>query len=209
MIKKLLCVSGLIIFITMNAHAAANGLLTREHPIAFDKDKKTVSFLAEVNAKYLYQPTRHFAVYADGSNGEKAVFRGLVPHTDFYDALMAIHAVPGNNMTLKNKETTHVEGQEFIVTVTWEGADRAYTIDEVIEESNHAPIVMKFGGNLDTAVDKKTGCLLCFDSCPVGVVSNAAYTYGAIEKRNEVSMKGNKDILPADRTKVIITLTQK
>jgi Fe-S-cluster-containing hydrogenase component 2 len=61
-------------------------------------------------------------------------------------------------------------------------------------------------GNWISANEKKTGCLLCFDSCPVGIVSNAQYTYGAIEKRNEVTMKGNKDILPADGTKVIVTL---
>ncbi|MBU2456050.1 MAG: hypothetical protein KJ668_22295, partial [Proteobacteria bacterium] len=137
------------------------------------------------------------------------VFRGLVPQVDFYDTLMKINAVPGNNMTLKNKEATRVQGQEFIVTVTWEGADRAYAIDEVINESNNAPILMKFGGNLKNAMDKNTGCLLCLDSCPVGIVSNSAYTYGAIEKRKEVSMKGNKDILPPDGTQVIITLAAK
>lgn len=203
--KKLLFITVILFFITANAYAELN--LTREHPITFDKDKKTVSFLAEVNGKYLYQPTRHFAVYEKGSNGEKAVFRGLVSHLKFYDALMKINVTPGNNMTLKNKETTHVEGREFKVTVTWEGAGRDYSIDEVMDESNKAPIVMKFGGNLENATSKNTGCLLCLDSCPVGIVSNSVYTYGAISKRKEVSMKGNKDILPADRTKVIITLT--
>lgn len=203
--KKLLFITVILFFITVNAYAGLN--LTREHPITFDKDKKTVSFLAEVNGKYLYQPTRHFAVYEKGSNGEKAVFRGLVSHLKFYDALMKINVTPGNNMTLKNKETTHVEGREFKVTVTWKGAGRDYSIDEVMDESNKAPIVMKFGGNLENATSKNTGCLLCLDSCPVGIVSNSVYTYGAISKRKEVSMKGNKDILPADRTKVIITLT--
>lgn len=207
MIKQLLCIAGCLLFLTMTAHAGP--ALTREHPVTFDKAAGTVSFLADVNGKYLYQPTRHFAVFNRGKNGEKAVFRGWVSHVDFYDALMKIQAGPGNNMTLKNKETTHVKGQAFAVTVTWEGADRAYTIDEVIIESNHTPIAMTFGGNLTTARDKNTGCLLCFDSCPVGVVSNSVYTYGAIEKRGEVSMKGNKDILPLDGTRVIITLAAK
>ncbi len=206
--KKLLWFAGFILFYAMTAFAGPMDL-TPEHPIAFDKDKKTVSFLAEVNGKYLFQETRHFAVYADGSNGEKSVFRGLVPHKDFYDALMKINAVPGNNMTLENKETTRVEGQEFSVSVTWEGAKRSYSIDEVILESNKSPIVMKFGGNLKNAIEKHTGCLMCFDSCPVGVVSNSVYTYGAIEKRKEVTMKGNKDVLPSDRTRVIITLAVK
>jgi hypothetical protein len=65
---------------------------------------------------------------------------------------------------------------------------------------------MRFGGNLATANSKKTGSLLCFDICPVGIVSNTQYTYGIIEKRKGVSMKGNKDVWPADGTRVIVTL---
>ncbi|MBU1583082.1 MAG: hypothetical protein KKE44_10140, partial [Proteobacteria bacterium] len=64
--KKLLFIAGLLFFCTVNAFAGPS--LTKEHPISFDKDKKTVSFLAEVNGKYLYQETRHFAVYEKGSN---------------------------------------------------------------------------------------------------------------------------------------------
>ncbi len=109
-------------------------------------------------------------------------------------------------MTLENKEVTKVEGSDFAVSVTWEGTGKSYSIDEVVLESNKKPIQMRFGGNLANANAKKTGCLLCLDSCPVGIVSNAQYTYGAIEKRKEVSMKGNNDVLPADGTRVIVTL---
>ncbi len=79
----------------------------------------------------------------------------------------------------------------------------------MIQESNHKPMVMKFGGNIENARAKGTGCLLCFDSCPVGIVSNSIYTYGAISKRKEVSMMGNRNVLLADGTKVIITLVAK
>ncbi len=205
--NKLFCL--LIVLFLLPLQSAFSGVsstLTKEHPLAIDKAAKSVSFLAEVNGKYFYQPTRHFAVNATGSNGEKSLLRGLVPVVDFYNALIAIDAKAGENMTLKNKEVTHVNGTAFTVSVTWEGASRSYGIDEVVIESNKKPIEMKFGGNLATAESKKTGCLLCFDSCPVGIVSNAQYTYGAIEKRNEVSMKGNKEILPPDGTQVIVTL---
>ncbi len=205
--KKLMYMLAFLLLLPLqSAFAIDMPALTKDHPITYDKAAKTVSFLAEVNGKYFYQPTRHFAVWKDGSNGEKAVLRGLVPVDDFYSALIAIGAVPGNNMTLKNKEVTHVQGSSFAVSVTWKGADRSYGIDEVVIDSNKKPILMKFGGNLATARDKKTGCLLCLDSCPVGIVSNAQYTYGAIEKRGEVTMKGNKAVLPADGTKVIVTL---
>ena len=205
--NKLLCMLTLLLLLPIqSAFSGTTPVLTKKHPIAIDKAAKSVSFLAEVNGKYFYQPTRHFAVYATGSNGEKALLRGLVPVVDFYNALVAINAVAGENMTIENKEVTRVKGSAFAVSVTWEGAGKAYSIDEVVIDSNKKPFEMKFGGNLATAEKMKTGCLICFDSCPVGIVSNAQYTYGAIEKRNEVSMKGNKDVLPADGTKVIVTL---
>lgn len=189
------------------ASAFAGNTLTPDNPISIDKENGRVSFLAEVNGKYLYQPTRHCAVFKDGKNGEKAVFRGLVNPVDFYEALNKIHATAGENMTLKNKETTHVEGQAFNVTVNWEGAKRPYAIDEVINDSNHNPIHMRFGGNIENAKKFKTGCLLCLDSCPVGIVSNATYTYGAVEKRKEVAFTGNRDVLPPDGTRVVMTLS--
>ncbi len=205
--KKLVYMLAVLVLLPLqSAFSKALPVLTEAHPITYDKAAKTVSFLAEVNGKYFYQPTRHFAVWKDGSNGEKAVLRGLVPVDDFYRALIAVGASPGNNMTLKNKETTHVEGSPFTVSISWKGAARSYGIDEVVIDSNKKPILMRFGGNLATADKIKTGCLLCLDSCPVGIVSNAQYTYGAIEKRGEVTMKGNKDVLPADGTKVIVTL---
>jgi hypothetical protein len=202
--NKLLYMIALLLIPVQSALCGTPSAL--EQQIIIDKAAKSISFPAEVNGKYFYQPTRHFAVSKDGNYGDKAVLRGLVPVADFHKALLAIGAVAGDNMTMDNKETTRVEGSAFAVTVTWEGADRSYGIDEVVVESNKKPITMKFGGNLKNADEKKTGCLLCFDSCPVGIVSNAQYTYGAIEKRGEVTMKGNKDILPADGTKVIVTL---
>jgi len=196
----------LCLFPVQSAFSAHMPALSMKHPISYDKTAKTVSFLAEVNGKYFYQPTRHFAVWKDGSNGDKAVLRAFARPEAFYNALIAIGAVPGNNMTLKNKEVTHVKGASFTVNVTWKGAQKIYSIDQAVVDSNGKPIRMRFGGNLAASRLKKTGCLLCLDSCPVGIVSNAQYTYGAIEKRGEVTMKGNKDVLPSDGTKVIVTL---
>ena len=207
MIRKTVYMVAILLFSATFTHAGTT--LTKDKPLSLDLDKGTVSFLAEVNGKYLYQGTRHFAVYEDGKNGDKSVFKGFVNHLDFYDALMKIKAEPGNNMTLENKEKTHVTGTGFDVAVSWEGADRVYTIDEVIVESNKNPIAMKFGGNYENAKKLDTGCLLCLDSCPVGVVSNSTYTYGAVSKRKEVSFKGNQEILPPDGTPVTITLTAK
>lgn len=194
---------------TGQAETKAVAGLTKENPIKVDKENGTVTFLAAVNGKYTVETTRHAAVFDGGSNGEKSVFKGLVETRPLYDALMEIGAKPGNNMTLENKEKTNVAGSELEVTVTWNDAGKEYKLDEVIKDSNGKPIVIKFGGNLQNAHDKKTGCLICLDSCPVGITSNTSYTYGAVEKRNEVKFTGNKELLPADGTLVAIKLTLK
>lgn len=39
---------------------------------------------------------------------------------------------------------------------------------------------------------------------PVGIISNASYTYGAVEKRHEVEFTGNRNILPPDGSLVVV-----
>lgn len=62
-----------------NGFAAVN--LTDEHPITYGKEKQTVSFLAEVNGKYFYQPTRHFAIYEKVRSGHLESLPQLWPQT--------------------------------------------------------------------------------------------------------------------------------
>jgi hypothetical protein len=174
--------------------------------LTVDKQNGTITFLAEVNGKYLMTPTRHCAVFKDGKNGDKSIFRSLADHKAFYDALVSIGAKAGNNMTMENMLTTKVEGDLLDITVTWKGAPKSYTLDEVIIDSNKKPVMMRFGGNIDMAMSKNTGCLLCLDSCPVGIASNGNYAHGAVEKTKEVSFLGNKDLLPADKTLVTFTV---
>ena len=183
--------------------------LSLQNPIAVDKDSRTVSFLAEVNGKYFFNGTRHAAVFKGGKFGDKAVFIGFATPKAFYTALLETGAKPGENMTLDNKEKTTVQGDLLDVTVTWKGAKKAYPLDEVITDSNHKPIQIHFGGNMAMSLEKDTGCLICLDSCPVGICSNASYTYGAVETRNEVKFTGNKEVLPPDGTLVVITVKVK
>ncbi|HEX3030867.1 MAG TPA: YdjY domain-containing protein [Bacillota bacterium] len=193
---------------TTTQEEGLNGL-TKSNPLKVDKQAGTISFLAQVNGKYFSQPTRHGAVFYDGANGEKAILRAFAEPEPFYNGLLELGAKAGNNMTAANKETTHVSGDALDVTVTWNGANQEYKLDEVVKESNGKPVDIRFGGNLKAAQDKKTGCLICLDSCPVGITSNANYTYGAVEKRDEVGFTGNKDLLPADGGLVIVTLKLK
>lgn len=183
--------------------------LTKENPIKFSKEEGSVTILAQVNGKYLYEPTRHGVVFAEGANGEKPILKAFANPEALYNDLIAIGAKAGNNMTFENKETTNVQGDALEVTVTWEGAGKEYNINEVIKDSTGKPINVRFGGNLANAQEYKTGCLICLDSCPVGITSNTTYTYGAVELRKEVGFTGVKDILPADGTLVAVKLTLK
>jgi len=183
--------------------------VTRENPIKINEQEKSVSFAGEVNGKYFLEPTRHAAVFKDGKNGEKSVFRAFADHKTFYESLIKLGLKPGNNMTMQNMETTFVQGDLLDVTVTWKGAKKEYRLDEVIKDSNGKPILIRFGGNLQNAIQYNTGCLICLDSCPVGITSNASYTMGAVEKRKEVAFTGNKEVLPPDGTLVVVKIKAK
>lgn len=190
---------------TKNQVTAVAGV-TKENPIKVNKEEGTVTFLGQINAKYLYETTRHGIVFEGGSNGSKAIFKGFTTPENFYNAVVEIGGKPGNNMTGDNKETTHVKGDILNVTATWEGANKDYNLNDLIIDSNGKPLEMHFGGNLETQLNVKTGCLFCLDSCPAGIASNANYTYGAVEKRGEVKYSGNKDILPSDGTLMAFTV---
>lgn len=183
-----------------------NGV-SMKNPIKVDKEAKKVTVLSSVNGKYFTENTRHASVNTDGSNGAKSVLTAYATPEEFYNALIEIGAKPGENMNPDNATTTHVEGSKIGATVTWEGAGKDYDINEVIKDSNGKKIDFRFGGNLERAKTKKTGCLTCLDSCPVGIISNTTYTYGAVEKRNEVKFTGNPDVLPEDGTYVAVTYT--
>ncbi len=178
------------------------GVVSLKNPIKVDKAAGTITVLAQVNGKYFTEVTRHASVFKDGSNGAKSVLTAYANPADFYNALVEIGAKPGDNMTPDNATTTKVEGSAINMKVTWNGASKQYDINDVIKDSNGSKIAFKFGGNLDRAKEKSTGCLSCLDSCPVGIISNTTYTYGSVEKTKEVKFTGNKDILPQDGTYV-------
>ncbi len=95
--------------------------LTPKNPLKVDMKERSVSILAEVNGKYLVQPTRHGAGFKGGTNGSKAIFAALAEPKAFYESLMNVGLKPGNNMTMENKEKTSVKGAPLDVFVTWKG----------------------------------------------------------------------------------------
>lgn len=58
-------------------------------------------------------------------------------------------------------------------------------------------------GNIESAKENNTGCVLCLDSCATGIVSDAAWPTGTTQ--NDVAkFYGDKDVLPEDGTQVTV-----
>ena len=133
--------------------------LSNSQQLRVDANNHTVTMLVQINGRFLTDDTRHGIVFKDGSNGHKSLFMAIYATLKaFYEALKEAGGTPGENMTMDNKETTHVTGSKLDISVNWQGAVKAYSFDEVIVDSNGKKLDMRFGGNLTAAEEKKTGC---------------------------------------------------
>jgi len=177
--------------------------ISQEHPLVIDKEAKTVKVYATVNGKYTVEPTRHGLNFSEGKYGDQALFNSFANPTNFHDAMMEIGGTPGNNLTPKTGGE-QIQGSDLDVTVTWDGAPKEFTMSEVVIDSTGKPIQYRFGGNRERSIEAFTGCLACFDSCPVGITSNSSHMQGEFDG-DQVEFRGNKDVLPADGTPVVVT----
>lgn len=187
--------------------ANSSTTVSQTNPIVIDKVAKTVKIYTEVNGKYFVEPTRHGIVFKDGSNGSKSVLRAFGNQNDFYNALIDIGAKPGNNLQLDSVGVA-VQGDPLDVSLTWAGAGKEIPFADVINDSTQKKFDIRFGGNQENAKSKKTGCILCLDSCPVGITSNAAHPTKDFDNKI-AEFKAKKDVLPADGTAVVATFKLK
>ncbi|WP_394236865.1 YdjY domain-containing protein [Niallia oryzisoli] len=185
--------------------------LSKGNPIVVNEEEKTVQVYATVNGKYLVTPTRHGANWVDGKYGDQAVFKTYADPLLFNEALTKLGGTPavekGGDASKEFKETAEgkfIKGDTVNVSITWEGADKDFDINDVMVDSTGKKLEYHFGGNYDAAAAKVTGCFMCFDSCPVGITSNANQPVGAFES-GAAEFHGNADVLPEDGTGVILT----
>lgn len=184
-------------------------LPTKNSPLVTDKKNRRVLIYAEINSDNLLLRNTHFGiVFEDGKFSDKAILRAYCNHLDFYDALLAIGARPGDNLT-KGSNNKHVEGDELIVTATWPGLSKELTLNDIFYDSSGKGFKIKFGGNRVAAAKENTGCITCLESCWVGITSNAAYSATSSLKRllsPNSHFKANFLMLPAkEGHPVIIT----
>lgn len=194
-----------------DASASAVEDPTPDNPMIVDTAKGEIRYLGFVDGTYFTEGTRHAVVYEGGSNGQKTIIRGYGDEKEFEKAAESLGWVPGNNLTLENQKggdkAATIEGEPLEVTIRWEGQDTEIPMWDCIEATNgdQRPAEWRFGGNLERAQEKNTGCVLCIDSCAVGIVSNAAWPSGTTDADQVTYFHGKSDVLPADGTDVIVT----
>jgi len=183
---------------------------TEANPIVFDPANQELRLAAKVNGVAFTPPTWHAVVYTGGKAAGASLFQAFGTPAMFYSFLTYCGGVPGNNMPAPsaNYNDTYVQGSNISITVTWAGAPKTYNLNDVVKNPGTKAIQMKFGGNLAVNQSAGTGCLACFYSCPIGIVSNASYDgtdNAAQAKAGQGGFLGDKTILPPDGTIVVLT----
>ncbi|ANK61980.1 hypothetical protein AYR54_09255 [Loigolactobacillus backii] len=202
----LLLVLGIGFSLSSNSQAATKSVagLTTSKPIKYDKQKKEITILTTVNGTYLTQPTRHVIVNVDGSNGNKSLLKTEATPKAFYQDLKKVGAKAGNNLTAKSKAGSKIKGSSLAVYFLINGkrvkAEKAVQVNG----KNVKNLDFKFGGNMTTNNKMKTGCVLCFDSCPVGIASGAKYGFQYGEH-----FTGKSSVLPKDGSQLAVVIKVK
>lgn len=173
--------------------AATNYEVNQAKPLKVNRSKHEVYLATTVNATYTSQPTRHLIVNEKGANANKSLLKTKVTPQQFYKALKQTGATPGNNLTLKSKPGTTIGGTTLKVSFVINGKKVASQHAIQVKGKDAPDLDFRFGGNKARAQKMKTGCVICFDSCPVGIASGATYGYSYGEH-----FTGKADVLPSD-----------
>ena len=193
---------------TQLTNSMGNVILRDEgaEPVIIDADKKEIIIEAIVNGKYFNSPSRHHGiVFEGGKYGDRAVLIGLSDEREVYQALIDIGAIAGDNLKLEEytKVSKNVDGQKLDVFVTWDGLGKEIPFAEIIKSDDVRDMDIRFGGNFEAAKDNRTGCILCLDSCPIAITSDAAYATAELDSR-KIDKFIRDDVLPKDGEKVSV-----
>ena len=189
------------------------------YDVTVNKEAKTVTISARVNGYYFNNSTRHFMVDQNGFNKGKAILSSYCTPDDLYNGLIKAGGVSWSKTagkTLKNGEKNTVNNAEnknysrLEISVSW-GYETHSLSDCLTTEKNSstAPeIDMIFSGNPKAAAKTPSGCMVCMDSCYIGMAANCAYGLCVIDQGNP-TLFARADILPEDGSVVKVTFTVK
>ncbi len=135
--------------------------------------------------------THHGIVYKGGGLHDYGLLQTDMAPFPFQELLTYLGANPQGNMadgiyygTDAEYGSKFVNGQKISYEVTWPGASKYYTLDELYEEKASAfqpatpsfvavGIESRIGGTRESNVNWNPGCIFCFYSCVCGITSNA------------------------------------
>jgi hypothetical protein len=182
--------------------------------VKVDKTNKTVTIYAKVNGKYFMKSTAHLMVDMNGFNKDDCIMNSYCHPDDLYEGLAKIGGVSwskSKDKTLKSGEKISKKNAEnkdyssFDISVSW--GNESHSLSECVTTSRGgktAPkIDMVFSGNPKAAEKTYSGCMVCFDSCYVAIVSNCKYGL------DDIKVYGRSDVLPDDGKIVKVTFKLK
>lgn len=173
--------------------------VNQAQPLKVNRSQHTVYLATTVNRVYTRQPTRHLIVNEKGTNANKSLLQTKVTPQQFYKALKQTGATPGNNLTLKSKPGTTIGGTTLKVSFVINGKKVAAQHAIQVKGKDAPDLDFRFGGNKTRAAKIKTGCMICFDSCPVGIASGATYGY-----QYGAHFTGKASVLPEDGQQLVV-----
>ena len=96
------------------------------------------------------------------------------------------------------------------VTISWEGEshDLSECLTTTRGGSSAPKLNMVFSGNPKAAAKTYSGCMVCLDSCYIGIVSNSEYGLCDIDN-GKPTVFARSDVLPDDGTVVDVTFKLK
>ncbi len=149
---------------------------------------------ARFHPSHFTRPTgiqnHHYVVWEDGKASGNALFTTYASDIEIHDALVALGATPGNNLTMatwnKRRNPRHpdpdlrVEGARIKADIHYN--NRVFPTDQILQDANGKSIDLRFGGNKEFIPAWKSGCVICLQSCPGAKIGNHTYTIRDLHK---------------------------
>ena len=193
--------------------------LDETHPLQVDSKAEEVRLLAELQPAAFSggwlksTPNYHAVVWKGGGAAGEALLASYADDASFHDAMVAIGAVPGNNLTMaawndrkdpkSSAPDTRVKGASVDVLVWWDGLSSPLPLAGLLTDSAGKGVDMRFGGNKALIPEWHSGCIACLYSCPGGKVSNHAYTIRDYVK-GTTKFSVNEDLVPKDKRQAVV-----
>jgi hypothetical protein len=165
----------------------------------------------ELRLRHLTETTPHWGIgYSGGKFADKFILASPANPLAFHDTLVRIGARAGNNLPLDGYGK-FVGGDRLAVSAQWLGLRMPLSIHDIFYDSAGKGFDIRFGGNRTAAAEKKTGCLTCLESCPIGITSNAVYPHLSTIKRilhPNSSFRGKPERLPGKEALPVVVFYQ-